>query len=165
MSFQDFLRQDVRLVLLRVLTEMPAYRSNSSVLGSALERYGHAVTRDQVKTELAWLAEHLNELPGSGIVYTLTTRDADRVAGWLRENGMAAESYHADKTHEDRLLLEQALQAAQARVVESSGRMALSGGYNLQQIINNPNLPSKHLRPDMTGEFRRMYEYIYEQRW
>lgn len=62
-------------------------------------------------------------------------------------------------------LLEQALQAAQARVVESSGRMALSGGYNLQQIINNPNLPSKHLRPDMTGEFRRMYEYIYEQRW
>jgi ATP-dependent DNA helicase RecQ len=29
---------------------------------------------------LAWMADHIPELPGSGIVYTLTTRDADRVA-------------------------------------------------------------------------------------
>ena len=41
---------------------------------------------------LAWLADHIAELPGSGIVYTLTTRDADRVAYWLRENVIAAES-------------------------------------------------------------------------
>lgn len=58
---------------------------------------------------LAWLADHMSDLPGSGIVYTLTTRDADRVAQWLRENGIAAESYHAGKTHEERLPLEQAL--------------------------------------------------------
>ena len=32
---------------------------------------------------LAWLATHLPELPGSGIVYTLTKRDADLVAEWL----------------------------------------------------------------------------------
>jgi hypothetical protein len=87
MSFQDFLRQDVRLVLLRVLTEMPAYRSNSSVLGSALERYGHAVTRDQVKTELAWLAEQglvaLAEVGGAGgvAVVTLTERGQDVATG------------------------------------------------------------------------------------
>jgi len=35
---------------------------------------------------LAWMADHIPELPGSGIVYTLTTRDADRVAQWLRDN-------------------------------------------------------------------------------
>lgn len=58
---------------------------------------------------LAWLADHMHDLPGSGIVYTLTTRDADRVAYWLRENGIAAEAYHAGKTHEERLALEQAL--------------------------------------------------------
>jgi ATP-dependent DNA helicase RecQ len=34
---------------------------------------------------LAWLADRLPELPGSGIVYTLTTRDAARVAEWLRK--------------------------------------------------------------------------------
>ncbi|KEH07137.1 hypothetical protein GY14_29870 [Delftia tsuruhatensis] len=84
MSFQDFLRQDVRLVLLRVLTEMPAYRSNSSVLTSALERFGHAVTRDQVKSELAWLAEQglavLTDLGGVSVA-TLTERGQDVATG------------------------------------------------------------------------------------
>lgn len=58
---------------------------------------------------LAWLAEHMGDLPGSGIVYTLTTRDADRVAQWLSDNGFDAKSYHAGKTHEERLSLEQSL--------------------------------------------------------
>lgn len=84
MSFQDFLRQDVRLVLLRVLTEMPAYRSNSSVLTSALERFGHAVTRDQVKSELTWLAEQglvvLTDLGGVSVA-TLTERGQDVATG------------------------------------------------------------------------------------
>ncbi|KEH09145.1 hypothetical protein GY14_14585 [Delftia tsuruhatensis] len=84
MSFQDFLRQDVRLVLLRVLTEMPAYRSNSSVLTSALERFGHAVTRDQVKSELAWLAEQglvvLTDLGGVSVA-TLNERGQDVATG------------------------------------------------------------------------------------
>ena len=44
---------------------------------------------------LAWLARYLPSLPGSGIVYTLTQRDAERVAEWLRFNGVAAEAYHA----------------------------------------------------------------------
>jgi len=57
-KFQDFLRQDQRLVILRLLAEMPAYSSNSSVLCMALERFGHAISRDQVKTELHWLAEN-----------------------------------------------------------------------------------------------------------
>lgn len=58
---------------------------------------------------LAWLADHMSDLPGSGIVYTLTTRDADRVAQWLRDNGVKADAYHAGKSHEERLSLEQAL--------------------------------------------------------
>ena len=33
---------------------------------------------------LAWLAEHLDELPGSGIVYTLTVAQAEEVATYLR---------------------------------------------------------------------------------
>ena len=45
---------------------------------------------------LAWLAEHLPELPGTGIVYTLTRRDADQVADWLRQNGIEACAYHSD---------------------------------------------------------------------
>jgi len=47
-------------------------------------------------SRLAWMADHIPELPGSGIVYTLTTRDADRVAQWLRVNGIDAYAYHSD---------------------------------------------------------------------
>ena len=39
---------------------------------------------------LAWLVEHLPSLAGSGIVYTLTKRDADQVATFLMANGIPA---------------------------------------------------------------------------
>ncbi|HEX5218207.1 MAG TPA: RecQ family ATP-dependent DNA helicase [Verrucomicrobiae bacterium] len=42
---------------------------------------------------LAWLAHALPKLPGSGVIYTLTIRDARTVAAWLRENGIEAEPY------------------------------------------------------------------------
>ena len=44
---------------------------------------------------LAWLAQTVPRLPGSGIIYTLTVRDADVVAEWLRSRGLAVEAYHA----------------------------------------------------------------------
>jgi DNA-binding PadR family transcriptional regulator len=56
-KFAEFLREDQRLVLLRVLSEMPSYTANSSVLFNLLGRYGHSPSRDQVKTELHWLSE------------------------------------------------------------------------------------------------------------
>lgn len=45
---------------------------------------------------MAWLAQTIPSLPGSGIIYTLTQRDAERVAKWLRINSIDAEAYHAD---------------------------------------------------------------------
>ncbi len=45
---------------------------------------------------MAWLAENVPRMKGSGIVYTLTIRDAERVAKWLRCNHIKAEAYHAD---------------------------------------------------------------------
>ncbi|MCB9167786.1 MAG: RecQ family ATP-dependent DNA helicase [Flavobacteriales bacterium] len=44
---------------------------------------------------LAWLAHYIPKLPASGIIYALTTRDADKVAEWLRHKGISAEAYHA----------------------------------------------------------------------
>ena len=57
---------------------------------------------------LAWLAERIPRLPGSGIVYTLTVRDAVRVAEWLRSRRLAVESY-TGQTGERREELERAL--------------------------------------------------------
>ena len=44
---------------------------------------------------MAWLAEHLKDLPGSGIIYTLTVRDSERVTEWLKVNGYNVEAYHS----------------------------------------------------------------------
>ena len=44
---------------------------------------------------MAWLAETIPSLPGSGIIYALTQRDAERVAEWLRINEISAQAYHA----------------------------------------------------------------------
>jgi ATP-dependent DNA helicase RecQ len=41
----------------------------------------------------AWLAQHLDDLPGSGIVYTLTVSAADELAAFLRERGHAVAAY------------------------------------------------------------------------
>lgn len=57
---------------------------------------------------LAWLAEHVPALPGSGIIYTLTVRDAGQVADWLRSRGLEVEAYTGE-TGERRAELEQAL--------------------------------------------------------
>ncbi len=57
-----------------------------------------AVRLPDQSARLAWLAYYLPKLPGSGIIYTLTTRDAERVARWLQQEGIAARAYHASIT-------------------------------------------------------------------
>jgi ATP-dependent DNA helicase RecQ len=51
-------------------------------------------------SRLAWLAQVIPTLPGTGIVYTLTVRDAEQVADWLVENGIDAKAYHGSITAE-----------------------------------------------------------------
>ena len=52
-------------------------------------------------SRLAWLAQHIPELPGTGIVYVLTSRDAEQVAAWLNQQGIVARAYHGSVEHED----------------------------------------------------------------
>lgn len=77
---------------------------------------------------LAWLAEQLPRLPGSGIVYVLTTRDADRVAEWLQQNGVDAHSYYSTKSDEAKQTLEQALLANRIKCLVATN--ALGMGYD-----------------------------------
>jgi len=50
---------------------------------------------------LAWLAEHVPEMPGTGIIYTLTIRDTEQVAEWLIQNGIIARAYSGSVEHPD----------------------------------------------------------------
>ena len=58
---------------------------------------------------MAWLAEHLPRLPGTGIIYTLTIRDAQRLASFLHGEGIEAAAYWGGLEADRRVELEQKL--------------------------------------------------------
>ncbi|HEY2167678.1 MAG TPA: RecQ family ATP-dependent DNA helicase, partial [Jatrophihabitantaceae bacterium] len=55
---------------------------------------------------LAWLAENLGALPGSGIIYTLTVAASQEVAGYLRERGFPVAAYSGQTEQTERLAAE-----------------------------------------------------------
>ena len=55
---------------------------------------------------LAWLAENLDTLPGSGIIYTLTVAASQQVAGYLRERGFSVAAYSGQTEQTERLAAE-----------------------------------------------------------
>ena len=57
---------------------------------------------------LAWLEQQLRVLPGHGIIYTLTVRDAEQVSEWLRFRGLDVAPYTSE-TGDQRPDLEDAL--------------------------------------------------------
>ncbi|PWU46552.1 recombinase RecQ [Micromonospora sp. S4605] len=58
---------------------------------------------------LAWLADHLDRLPGSGIVYTLTVAAAGETAEFLRSRGYPVAAYTGQADDADRRAAEQDL--------------------------------------------------------
>ena len=76
---------------------------------------------------LAWLAAQVPTLPGNGIIYTLTVRDAVQVADWLKFRGLNVESYTGE-TGERRPELEQAL--LENRVKALVATTALGMGFD-----------------------------------
>lgn len=50
---------------------------------------------------MAWLVEQIPRLKGTGIIYTLTKRDAEQVSGWLQQNGIDVAPYYSDVNHPD----------------------------------------------------------------
>ncbi|MDQ1741927.1 MAG: ATP-dependent helicase RecQ, partial [Pseudonocardiales bacterium] len=55
---------------------------------------------------LAWLADQLGTLDGSGIIYTLTVAAAQEVAGYLRERGHSVAAYSGQTEPAERLAAE-----------------------------------------------------------
>ena len=74
---------------------------------------------------LAWLAQVVPQLPGSGIVYCLTVADTERVAGWLRRQGIDAVAYSGGTDPADRLHREDALLANQVKVVVATSALGM----------------------------------------
>jgi hypothetical protein len=58
MSFADTLAEDRRQIILAALDRADNYTLNDLILQSALKRMGHAVGRDIIRADLAWLTQH-----------------------------------------------------------------------------------------------------------
>lgn len=76
---------------------------------------------------LAWLAEQFATLRGHGIVYTLTVRDANQVADWLKSRGFNVEAYTGE-TGDRREALERALLNNEVKALVAT--TALGMGYD-----------------------------------
>jgi ATP-dependent DNA helicase RecQ len=76
---------------------------------------------------LAWLAQQLAALQGHGIIYTLTVRDANLVADWLKIRGFNVEAYTGE-TGDRREALEQALLNNEVKALVAT--TALGMGYD-----------------------------------
>ena len=61
------------------------------------------------RQRLAWLSSHLDELPGSGIIYTLTVAAAHDTARLLRERGHDVRAYTGQTDSDERAESERAL--------------------------------------------------------
>lgn len=86
-DYNALLRQHARIAILRFTEGAPRYTSNVSILVSALPRVGIHFTRDQVVTELTWLAEQgmvETEANGDFITVTATTRGVEIAQGIAR---------------------------------------------------------------------------------
>lgn len=88
----------------RVVEDIEAQLGNIQTLRGQLGRDSLALQNIRLPDQasrLAWLARVIPQLDGTGIVYTLTTRDADQVAEWLVQNDINARAYHGKVTHPD----------------------------------------------------------------
>lgn len=72
---------------------------------------------------LAWLAQVIPGLPGSGIVYCLTTGDVETVSDWLNRNGIVARGYWGGA--QDRPELEQQLIDNELKVLVATSALGM----------------------------------------
>jgi hypothetical protein len=56
-TFTKIVDEDRRLTILLLLSESPDYKANHFLLQTALDGFGHTVSVDRLKSDLAWLAE------------------------------------------------------------------------------------------------------------
>jgi ATP-dependent DNA helicase RecQ len=126
---------------------------------------------------MAWLAQRIPELPGSGIVYCLTIADAHRLAEWLQRQGIDAVAYTGQGVNDDRVEIEQRLLANELTCVVATS--ALGMGFDKPDLAfvvhyQSPGSPIAYYQqvgragralPSATGILLRGHEDVDIQDW
>ncbi|MGI6869945.1 RecQ family ATP-dependent DNA helicase [Amycolatopsis sp. 3B14] len=77
------------------------------------------------QARLAWLADRLGELPGSGIIYTLTVAAAHDIAEMLRERGFSVTAYTGKTEPADREAAEDDLLANRVKALVATSALGM----------------------------------------
>lgn len=88
----ELVGEDIRLRLLCILAAAPTYTANEVTIRQLLEGLGHSLSRDAVRTHLAWLEEQdcaITQQPGGVWLATLTARGEDAARGVAHIPGIA----------------------------------------------------------------------------
>ncbi|MBX9365631.1 RecQ family ATP-dependent DNA helicase [Streptomyces sp. WAC04114] len=93
---------------------------------------------------MAWLAEHLDDLPGSGIIYTLTVAAAEEVTAFLRQRGHTVASYTGKTENADRQQAEEDLLGNKVKALVATS--ALGMGFDKPDLgfvvhLGSPSSP------------------------
>ncbi len=93
---------------------------------------------------LAWLTQHLADLPGSGIVYCLTVSSAEETAALLAKAGHRVLAYTGRTDPADRLAAEQALKGNEVKALVATS--ALGMGFDKPDLgfvvhLGSPSSP------------------------
>ncbi|WP_395658181.1 DEAD/DEAH box helicase [Nocardioides sp.] len=85
---------------------------------------------------LAWLADHLAEQPGSGIVYCLTVAATQEIADYLRSRGHAVAAYSGQTETTERQALEQDLLAGRVKALVATSALGMGFDATLGFVVN-----------------------------
>ncbi len=113
--------------------------SETVVLRGSLDRESLRLGVVRLKTaeqRLAWLADHLAEQPGSGIVYCLTVAATQEVAGYLRARGHAVAAYSGQTEPTERLALEQSLLDGEVKALVATSALGMGFDARLGFVVN-----------------------------
>ncbi|MEZ0577357.1 ATP-dependent DNA helicase RecQ [Nocardioides sp. MH1] len=109
------------------------------VLRGSLDRETLRLGVVRLKTaeqRLAWLADHLAEQPGSGIVYCLTVAATQQVADYLRSQGHQVRAYSGQTEQTERLALEQALLDGEVKALVATSALGMGFDASLGFVVN-----------------------------
>jgi ATP-dependent DNA helicase RecQ len=85
---------------------------------------------------LAWLADHLAEQPGCGIVYCLTVAATQEVAGYLRSRGHDVHAYSGQTDPTERMALEGDLAAGRVKALVATSALGMGFDATLGFVVN-----------------------------
>jgi len=98
------------------------------VLRTSLDReslHCSVIELDDDAARLAWIADHLGEIEGSGIIYTLTVDQGETTAAWLRQKGHDVAAYSGSTAPEDRERLEVRLRNNELKALVATSALGM----------------------------------------